>query len=92
MDTQSEQIAPTVGIGATIQIGSDRYAYTVVEISPSGKTLTLQRDTNIGSLFISNKDGEIEKVRLSKVYGKYMLKGRYFVTIGKRSFSMDQGF
>ena len=34
----------TVGDGATQRIGSDAHAYTVIKVSPSGKTITLQRD------------------------------------------------
>jgi len=33
-----------VGDGATLEMWSDKHAYTIVEISASGKTLTLQRD------------------------------------------------
>ena len=37
--------APSVvGDGATILGYSDRYAFTLVDISPSGRTITLQRD------------------------------------------------
>lgn len=33
-----------VGDGVTFRIGSDRLACTVVKVSPSGKTVTMQRD------------------------------------------------
>jgi hypothetical protein len=33
-----------VGDGATQWIGTDGRAYTVIKVSPSGKTITLQRD------------------------------------------------
>lgn len=34
-----------VGDGATLRIGTDGHAYTVTAVSPSGKTITMQRDT-----------------------------------------------
>ncbi len=34
----------SVGDGATVVLYSDRHAYTVVAVSKSGKTITLQRD------------------------------------------------
>lgn len=35
---------PPVGMGATFGYGSDCYPYTVVDVSPSGKTIWLARD------------------------------------------------
>jgi len=35
---------PTVGMGATLQIGSDSYPYTIVKISRSGHCITASRD------------------------------------------------
>jgi len=35
---------PRLGMGATLLLYSDRHAYTIIGISKSGKTLTLQRD------------------------------------------------
>lgn len=35
---------PTVGDGATISAYSDRYAGTIIAVSPSGKRITVQRD------------------------------------------------
>jgi hypothetical protein len=35
---------PAVDIGATIHLHTDRYAGTVVAITPSGLTVTVQRD------------------------------------------------
>lgn len=36
--------APKVGDGATIYAYTDRYAATVIAVSPSGKTVTVQED------------------------------------------------
>jgi hypothetical protein len=41
----TQEKAPEVGMGATLPIGSDRYAATVVEVSKSGKRVVLQYDT-----------------------------------------------
>lgn len=37
-------LVPTVGMGATHLMYSDRAAYTVIAVSASGKTVTVQRD------------------------------------------------
>ena len=41
------QIKPEIGMGATECFWSDRHACTIIAISPSGKTLTIQRDKAI---------------------------------------------
>lgn len=38
---------PEVGMGATLLMWTDRKAYTVIGVSPSGKTLLAQRDKAI---------------------------------------------
>lgn len=38
-------VAPAPGVGATIVMYSDRHAATIVEVSASGKTVTVQQDT-----------------------------------------------
>lgn len=48
---RSDVIRPQVGMGVTISLYSDRYTYTIIAISSSGKQLTLQRDK-----VILNKD------------------------------------
>ena len=35
---------PTIGMGATLISWSDRSAYTIVSVTPSGKTFVMQRD------------------------------------------------
>lgn len=67
----------SVGDGATIVGWSDRYAYTVIAVSPSGKTVTLQRDIAVRADcngmsdaqnydYIANPDGEVRVARLGK--------------------------
>jgi hypothetical protein len=41
--TSKEEI--TVGMGATIQIGSDSYPATVIQVTQNGKRIVLQEDT-----------------------------------------------
>lgn len=35
---------PKVGMGVTELLYSDRHSYTIIKVSPSGKTITIQRD------------------------------------------------
>jgi hypothetical protein len=42
--SQSRNPAPTVGMGATICLWTDRHAATVVAVSENGKTVTVQQD------------------------------------------------
>ena len=42
--SNSSNPAPTVGMGATICLWSDRHACTVTKVSSNGKTLTVQED------------------------------------------------
>jgi len=35
---------PEIGEGATVSVGSDSYPYTIIDISDSGKTITLRED------------------------------------------------
>lgn len=37
-------IVPIVNMGATLCSGSDRYPYTIIEVSENGKTITMQQD------------------------------------------------
>lgn len=39
-----KHIKPEVGMGATILMWSDRHAATIVEVTASGKTVTVQED------------------------------------------------
>jgi hypothetical protein len=40
----SKMPAVKVGDPATLCVGTDRYPYTVIKVSPSGKTIVIQRD------------------------------------------------
>lgn len=71
------QVKPVVGQGATRLMYSDRHACTVIDISESGKTVTVQDDTatRIDSngqsdaqeySYTQNPQGEITKFRFTK--------------------------
>ena len=76
---------PKEGDGATIGIGSDCYPATVIEVSPNGKTVTVQYDfaTPIKNFdfygnqvysFECNRNGAIEVWTLRN-HGRYARKG-----------------
>lgn len=90
---------PEVGMGATMAVGSDRYAYTIVKVSESGKTIDIQSEIaiNEGDYFGTQKwvhthnlEGAIKTARLSKS-GYYMCGGS-FVFIGYRDSYRDPSF
>lgn len=86
---------PVVGMGVTEGIGSDRYAYTIIEVRRDGKELVIQRDnatrTDTNGLSESqtyictpNPEGMTRVIVLRK--GNYHLKGSksYHYTIDVR--------
>lgn len=97
----AEIITPEVGMGATIQVGSDCYPYTVIAVSPSGKTVTIQEDEAqlvSGSIFSkrqeyeyrSNPNGRTMTVRRNK-HGRWG-KRHFPVYIGRRRYYRDPSF
>lgn len=44
-DQSGDAARPEVGVGATVISWSDRYAGTIIAVSPSGHRVTWQRDT-----------------------------------------------
>lgn len=104
-ETKTETHPPAVGDGATYSIGLDCYAYTVIEVSPSGKTIRVQRDRvvrvggegegeNSRYIYIPNTDQEVEVFTLRKS-GNYYRKGSPAIygaiTVGRRDHSRDMG-
>jgi hypothetical protein len=45
MANQSKPIKPVKGMGVTAGVGSDRYPYTILDVSPSGRQIRIQEDT-----------------------------------------------
>lgn len=83
----------TIGTGATKEIGSDRYPYTVVSVSPSGKTLVLQADSIRGKgIFVADPTGDTVTVRWSAKRECFVAGrcGHYY--IGARRAYMDPSF
>lgn len=77
---------PKVGMGATIVLWTDRKAYTIIEVSKSGKSIVIQRDEAIRKdsfgmsdsqkyEFRSDSNGVTESVR--------SYKGKWKSRIGK---------
>lgn len=90
---------PEVGQGGSQRVGSDRYPFTVIGVSPSGHEITIQRDKPVhisGSFqngdyhydFDQNPNGAILKGRWSTKFGKYIVGGSS-VSIGTRSYYQD---
>lgn len=70
-------IVPEVGMGATLVMWTDRHAYTIIEVSKSGKSFKMQRDkaTRIDKNGMSDSqeysferdpNGSIDKVTLRR--------------------------
>lgn len=89
-----------IGMGATQLIGSDRYACTIVDITPSGKTLTVQEDKAIRTdnngmssiqewCYEANPDGEIRRFRLTT---KGWRSGSISLRVGVRDHYYDFDF
>lgn len=94
-----EDSFPKVGMGATMVVGSDRYAYTIVKVSESGKTIVIQSDIEkqVGEYFgnqkwehTPNPEGAMRTVRLGKS-GMYKSLGTP-VYIGFRDSYRDPSF
>ena len=97
------EIVPTVGMGATILGWTDRRAYTIIEVSKSGKTITLQRDNaiRIDKLGMTDSQqyeykrdtkGAITKVRKDR-QGKWKeLYSKNTVVLNKRDEYHDYSF
>lgn len=91
-------ITPAVGMGATYCIGSDRYAGTIVHVSPSGREVSFQKDhaTNIappeercigGTQDYSYEPNHFADVRVYTLRknGRWVLKGCSMVGFGTLS-------
>lgn len=93
MNTTNEATAEvTKGTAATIRVGSDTYGATVIEVSPSGKTVTLQYDKCRGKLHVVDPKGETV-VATRRQDGKFrVVKKSFIVTFGARVSHWDPSF
>lgn len=93
-------VTPVVGMGATYHGWTDRTPYTVVAVSKTGKTVTVQEDDAVrsdnngmsesqGYLFIPNANNPKLTLRLTKQGWSH--KGMKF-TLGSRSKYHDYSF
>ncbi len=103
MDNAKVLLAPEVGMGATELCWTDRRAYTIIEVSKSGRRFTMQEDkatplhegmTESQSwIFDPNPNGCKEIVSLRKD-GKWRVKGSngLQVLVGARQKYYDYSF
>lgn len=101
-----EIIDPEIGMGGTVQIGSDRYAVTIIAVSRSKREVVIQRDMyrwlkgTPGSEdqeyeFAPNPQGET-KTYTRRQDGYFYQKGQPrrgpYLTIGERDAYRDPSF
>lgn len=100
--TTSLATKPKVGDGATQSVGSDCYPFTIIEVSPSGKTLTLQRDDahridrnglseDQRYIYTRATSGALRTARWSEKRQRYLVDGRP-VSVGVRRYYQDPSF
>lgn len=94
---------PEVGMGCTESSGSDRYAGTIVEVSPTGAWIkfTLDKSTRTDKngfsedqTWVHETDRDATPIKATRRQdGAYrVVRGRSRVTIGKRSTYRDPSF
>jgi len=92
---------PVKGMGVTFNCGSDRYAYTIIEVL-TPKTLVIQEDKIVRDpetdqvKAIRDENGTVKTITFRKngcwyEQGEKMGRGLTF-TVGKRRYEMDPGF
>ena len=86
---------PKKGGLATVQIGSDKYPYKVVDISPTGAKVIIQRILGNASVRRNSDEFELgqKDVVTRRQDGSYAVKGtKQFVNFGYADYSMDPHF
>lgn len=95
---------PVVGMGATMYVGTDRYPYTVTEVSKSGKQMLIQQDEFSATTghdfygvqkycFTPNPKGPVVKVRWNERLGWWRACNcKSLVSLGHRDAYMDPSF
>ena len=101
-----EVVTPEVGMGATYVVGSDRYPYTIVEVSKSGNRITVQSDREYAAegynyysnqvfTYTPNTDGSLHILSYRKknnVWREVGKKSSLYFYIGERRFYQDPSF
>jgi len=72
--TTVERFVPAVGLGATLQIGSDFHPVTVIHVSKSRRVITIQCDRVQSGLFLNDLDGSTYRATL-RDDGRYRIAG-----------------
>lgn len=86
-----------VGMGATVQIGSDSWAATVIEVNRSRRVIKVQTDRKRGrGIYVPDPHGTIYTVTLRQ-NGQYRVQGwkrgqTGLVNFGKRRTELDPSF
>ena len=65
MPNPNEGIVPSVGMGVTMLVGSDRYAGTIIKVYPNKRRFIFQKDhaTRVGR---RNRDRTVQKYRYAR--------------------------
>jgi hypothetical protein len=94
---------PTVGMGVTISVGSDRYPATIIQVTQNGKRIVFQYDTykrtddngmseSQAYEFSPDPNGRVEIATLRKD-GRYRITGgKTPVHVGSRDAYYDYSF
>jgi hypothetical protein len=102
-NTKLNYKVPEIGMGATVRLWSDRHAYTIIDVSKSGKLITIQQDHVIRTdnngmsesriyQYSSDPQGHIDHASLRKD-NHWRLKGRKtLVHVGSRNEYYDYSF
>lgn len=100
--SNGNDIEPTIGMGATELCWSDRHPLTVIDISKTGKTITLQKDNakridksgmseSQNYEYSRNPNGVIYKARKNSK-GQWKIIGGHRILLGKREEYFDFSF
>lgn len=95
------ELKPEVGMGATLVSWTDRHPYTIVRVSPSGKTVWVKEDnykrtdengmSECQNYEFTSNDASPEIMVRKKKNGQWASKGTKF-TLGSRSKYHDYSF
>lgn len=98
-----EKVKPEIGMGATECMFTDRHPYTIIDISKSGRVITVQRDTATRTdlngmsssqvyTYTSNPDGTIKKLSFRKNGQWRVVNSSEIFVIGSRREYYDYSF
>lgn len=100
MTDTDKTIAPEVGMGCTMYVGSDSYAGTIVYVSASGKSFDFQVDYYQANesgeyTYTPNPNADVRTARLSRAKryaGRFMCEKLSPVRVGVRGTYRDPSF